>query len=138
MDGATIGHRDVIVLVEDHEDTREMTRELLEMEGHAVDVYGDADAALAGLRRMVLVPCVILVDVRLPGRTGLDLVGELREHPALARVPIILTTASSREEVGHVRLPLLRKPFDPHELLLAVRRYCRYGAAKCDGESWRA
>jgi CheY-like chemotaxis protein len=115
---------DVIVLVEDHEDTRELTRELLELDGHAVDAYGDGISALAALRRMSLRPCIVLLDVRLPGLSGLDLVRELRDDPALARVPVILTTAGSPDTVAHLHLPFLRKPFDPEALLRVVRRHC--------------
>jgi CheY-like chemotaxis protein len=122
------GH--VIVLVEDHDDTRELTRELLEMEGHTVTAYADGLSALAGLRRMPVLPCVLLLDVRIPGMSGLELLRELRNDPALARVPVILTTACSHEAVAHLHVPFLRKPFDPDLLLQVVERQCR-----CDGHA---
>jgi CheY-like chemotaxis protein len=62
--------------------------------------------------------------------SGLDLLGELRGDPALARVPVILTTACSHETVVHLRLPFLRKPFDPDLLLQLLERHCH-----CDGRA---
>lgn len=81
----------------------------------------DGDEALAAARR--LAPDVILLDVLMPGRTGLEVLRELREDPALARTKVIVLTAAT----GTVDAALaaradrfLAKPFRPAELAALV------------------
>jgi DNA-binding response OmpR family regulator len=126
---------DIVVLVEDHEDTRELTREFLELEGYAVVAYGDGESALRALRRMPVRPSLVILDVRLPGMSGKSLLRELHDDPALASVPVLLTTAGSYETVAPLRIPYLLKPFDPDVLLRAVRRYARPLRASSAGDA---
>jgi DNA-binding response OmpR family regulator len=124
---------DIAVVVEDHEDTQEVTAELLELEGHAVMAYPDAESALHAIRRMQAPPCIVILDFRLPGMSGGDFVRELRDDPVLAGVPVIVTSGGPYEPVAQLGLKYLVKPFDPEVLLSVVRQHCR--AYDADGDA---
>jgi CheY-like chemotaxis protein len=81
-----------VLLVEDNRLNQELERDLLEAAGHTVDVAGDADAMHARLAEST--PDIILLDVLLPGRDGVTLVGELRRS-SMARLPILAVTAQA-------------------------------------------
>lgn len=79
----------------------------------------DAESALAILRERV--PDLVLVDVMLPGKSGLDVLVEMREDPALRAVPVIVLSAWQAPEdieraiaAGADRF--LAKPFRVDEL----------------------
>ena len=67
------------LLVEDDPAQRALVRGLLEVRGHAVASFGDADAAWEECRREVFPLAVI--DLQLPGRDGLWLARRIRELP---------------------------------------------------------
>jgi DNA-binding response OmpR family regulator len=70
-------------------------------------------------------PDVVLLDVMLPGLSGLDVVRVIRSDPSLKDTPVLVMTAFSEidandaEAAGASRF--LAKPFDLHELTAAVR-----------------
>src|SRR3954453_11613972 len=79
-----------ILLVEDNRLNQELERDLLEAAGHVVDIAGDGVAMHASLADVT--PDIVLLDVLLPGRDGVTLLGELRRSRH-ARLPIIAVTA---------------------------------------------
>ena len=85
-----------VLLVDDHAMLREGLRALLEMESdmHVVGEAGSFDAATALIAMQR--PDVALTDIGLPGRSGLDLLRELRTHYPATRV--VLLTAHTSEE----------------------------------------
>lgn len=92
----------------------------LEQAGYAVQACTSAEEALRviGLER----PDIAVLDVRMPGQTGLDLAKHLLEHPG---VPFIFLTAYSEEDVvqqaiEHGALGYLVKPVDIPQLIPAI------------------
>ncbi|MEE1929649.1 ATP-binding protein [Streptomyces sp. TRM 70351] len=113
-----------LLLVEDNADMRHYLTRLLEPDGWSVTAVGDAEAALA--RRTP--PDLVLSDVMLPGRDGLELVRALRARPDTARLPILLLTAragsrSATEGLAAGADDYIVKPFEPRELLARVRTH---------------
>jgi len=113
-----------VLLVEDNEDMRRYLARLLVEDGWAVTAAGDVDEALATAQA----PDLVISDVMLPGRSGLDLVRLLRANPELSRIPVILLTA--RAGPGPVVEGLdagaddyVTKPFQSEELLARVRTH---------------
>jgi len=95
---------------------------LMESDGWRVDAFADVGTALAGTES----PDLVLADVMLPGRGGLDLLRILRAAEATARIPVVLLTACAGTESITEGLALgaddyLVKPFVPTELLTRVR-----------------
>ncbi len=72
-------------------------------------------------------PSVVLLDVQMPGRTGLDLTRAIREDPELARTCVILLTSKAQQADIQAGLAAgadryLTKPFSPLELLRVVEQ----------------
>jgi CheY-like chemotaxis protein len=87
----------MILVIEDHAALGEGIRMMLEAEGHDVTLVGsgeDALAYLAGNR-----PRLVIVDVSLPGISGLDVLRHVRADPNLRGVPVIVDTASPLPQV---------------------------------------
>jgi CheY-like chemotaxis protein len=80
-----------ILVVDDNATNLKLASEVLELEGFEVLRAGDADEALALLRRDL--PSLILMDIALPGMDGLELTRCLRADPALRSVPIVALSA---------------------------------------------
>jgi heavy metal response regulator len=119
-----------ILLVEDDRKVASFIRRGLVEEGYAVDVAPDGDTALAmGLDRL---HDVILLDVMLPGKSGFQVIRELRQ--AKVGTPVLLLTAREAVEDKVQGLDAgaddyLTKPFAFAELLARVRALLRRGAA---------
>jgi CheY-like chemotaxis protein len=93
-----------VLLVEDNEADVRLTREALREAGDAVRLssVGDGELALAYLRRDrgyedVSRPDLVLLDLNLPRKNGLEVLEEMRADPELASIPVIMLTTSSAE-----------------------------------------
>lgn len=80
-----------ILIVDDHPVNLKLARVLLTSEGYEVRTATNAEEALARLRE--LTPRLILMDVQLPGMSGLELTRRLKADPALRGVVILGLTA---------------------------------------------
>ncbi len=108
-----------VLAVDDSEDTAEMMKALLEMDGHQVCTAHSGPAALE--TAAAFHPDVILLDIGLPGLDGYQVAQRLRADPALRDVALIAASGYGQEgdrqrsrEAGFDRH--LVKPLDPHEL----------------------
>jgi PAS domain S-box-containing protein len=120
-----------VLVVDDHEDSRQLIRIILEHHGAEVWEAGTVDEALAVLKQSTV--DLLVSDIGLPGADGLDLIRELRaqelEHRGPPLPAIALTAYTSSED----RARILRggfdahaaKPVDPVEFLDVVARMAR-------------
>lgn len=128
-----------ILLIEDDQDIREGVRILLESENYAVT---EADSGVAGLRLLTGDTDLVILDVMMPGMSGLKTCEEIRKT---SYVPILFLTAKAQESDKLIGLmaggdDYLAKPFSYAELLGRVkallRRYQVYrgkaGAGRTD------
>ena len=112
------------------DDDRALTRLLadyLQREGFSVDVVHDGEAALAHLRDGAQRPDLLILDVMMPGRDGLETLRELRLQQ---RLPVIMLSARGEPVDRVIGLELgaddyLAKPCLPRELLARVRAQLR-------------
>jgi CheY-like chemotaxis protein len=81
----------VILLVEDHSDSAEVFARMLKMRGHYVVTVQTAAATIRLLDSVL--PSVIILDIGLPDRDGLDLLQQIRPQPRYALVPVVVFTA---------------------------------------------
>ncbi|MFC7328318.1 response regulator transcription factor [Marinactinospora rubrisoli] len=114
-----------IVVAEDDLNQAELVRRYLEHEGHAVSVVHDGDGALEAVRRRR--PDLVVLDVMLPGRSGLDVCRVLRQESDVA---VLMLTARSTEEDLLFGLDIgaddyVTKPYSPRELMARVRTLLR-------------
>jgi len=113
-----------LLLVDDDEGLRALLRTTFEVVDIEVDEASDARAAeerIAARR-----PDVIVLDVLMPGETGIELCRRLKDDPATSDIPIVLLTGSeggtlvASDAAGADAF--VRKPFSPLELLAVVER----------------
>jgi len=125
MSGVTTEPVLLALLVEDDARLAELTREYLRGHGVAVEVVADGRRGLQEALRGR--GDVVLLDLMLPGRAGLEVCRELR---ARSDVPIIVLTARGEEADRVMGLEsgaddYLAKPFGPRELLARIRAVTR-------------
>lgn len=119
-----------ILIVDDDRALCRLLADYLQREGFAVDIAHDGDAALVQLRDPAQRPDLLILDVMMPGRDGLDTLRELRmQH----RLPVIMLSAKGEPVDRVVGLELgaddyLSKPCLPRELLARVRAQLRRNA----------
>lgn len=85
-----------ILVVDDDDDIRVFLRDLLELEGFAVDTAADGDAALEGVA--VSAPDCVLLDVMMPGADGLTVLEGIRSSELGLSLPVVMLTARTDDE----------------------------------------
>lgn len=113
-----------ILLIEDESNIAEAIRFILSRDGWAVEVLADGAAAVAGVAR--LRPDLLILDLMLPGKTGLEILTELRASAATASLPVLMLTAKGqgRDRDAAERAGVsafMTKPFDNSEMRATVR-----------------
>jgi two-component system alkaline phosphatase synthesis response regulator PhoP len=117
-----------ILVVDDDREIVRLVRAYLEQSGYEVLVAYDGEMALHILRRER--PDLMLLDLMLPGRDGLDVTRVVRGDAGLAAMPIIMLTARVEDHDKIVGLELgaddyVTKPFKPGEVVARVRAVLR-------------
>ena len=112
-----------ILIADDDLDIRELVEFKLLSLGHDVEVVADGQAALAACRARR--PDLAVLDVMMPGVSGLDAIRTIRADPALADLPVILLTARAQESDVETGFDsgaddYITKPFSPRELAARV------------------
>src|SRR5476651_767242 len=111
-----------VLVVEDEKKTASFVRKALQVEGFAVDVCHDGEDALAAAATTPF--DVLVLDIMLPGRDGLDVLRHLRERKNSTPVLLLSARGEVNERVkglnagAHDYLP---KPFELSELVARVR-----------------
>jgi CheY-like chemotaxis protein len=122
----------LVLVVDDDDDIRESLEVLLRLHGYHVATAADGAEALARLQASGSRPCLILLDLMMPGMNGFELRNALNANASLADIPVVVITgagAKVADRASAMRLDVLRKPFEPLALLQKVRRFCLGGAA---------
>lgn len=113
-----------VLLIEDEPNIIEAIGFILARDGWSVATHSDGRDALEVIRRES--PDVLILDVMLPGRSGFDILAELRADSGLAATPVLMLTAKGQvkereaaEAAGADRF--MAKPFSNAEMLASVR-----------------
>jgi CheY-like chemotaxis protein len=118
-------HTSSILLVDDNEDGLEMYHEYLTYRGYRVILARNGEEAI--LQARAHRPNLILLDVRMPGMTGTDVMRALHADSTFQDTPIVALTAHALEAERKEALAAgfdewIPKPCLPDELVLAVER----------------
>jgi phosphate regulon transcriptional regulator PhoB len=125
--------KDTVLIVEDEKDIAKMIDYNLRKEGYKTIIANDGEDALdAAITKL---PGLILLDLMLPGLSGLDVCKELKAERKTASIPIIMLTAKSQESDKIVGLELgaddyVTKPFSPRELIARIKALLRRSKEK--------
>ncbi len=112
-----------LLVVDDQAQIRSFLREVLEGEGYAVETAGSGEEAAAQLTEML--PDLVLLDLRLPDTSGLEVLREI--HGRFPSMCVIMMTAFGEIEVAVEAIKagaydFITKPFNLEQLLHAIKR----------------
>ena len=113
-----------VVLVEDETNIAEAIRFLLGRDGWRVETLANGGNAAEVIRAAR--PDLVMLDVMLPGKTGFEILAELRSDDSLADMPILMLTARGQSRDREMAMQagvsrFMTKPFSNEEMLTAVR-----------------
>lgn len=109
-----------VLICEDEPALRELIR--VSLEGHYDFVEAEDGIVCLELARRMR-PDIIILDVMLPGRNGIDVLRDLRQDSELAETPVLVLTAQPETRDDALREGANRvmdKPFDPDDVSIAV------------------
>ncbi|SER56941.1 Response regulator receiver domain-containing protein [Tranquillimonas rosea] len=112
-----------VLLIEDEPSIIEAIRFILSRDGWAVDTHADGATAMTALARRT--PDLVILDVMLPGRSGFDILSDLRADPVHGALPVLMLTARGQTRDREQALALgasrfMTKPFSNAEVRDAV------------------
>lgn len=118
----------VVFVVEDDTNIREIERYALKNSGYEVETFESGAELFQRLKEEI--PSLILLDIMLPGESGLDILAKIRGTEETSRVPIIMVTAKTSELDKVKGLDLgaddyISKPFGVMELVSRVKALLR-------------
>lgn len=118
----------LIFIVEDDDDIARLVRHHLEAANFSVQAFPRTTRVIEAAEENV--PLLFLLDIMVPGGSGLDLCRQIRRNSSLASIPIIFLTARGSEsdrvsgfEIGAD--DYITKPFSPRELVARVKAVLR-------------
>ena len=115
-----------ILVVEDHEDNRQILRDLLGTSGYELVEVEDGLQAVAAVAKQR--PDLILMDIQLPDIDGYEATRRIRSNPDNKSIPIIAVTSYALTGDEGKALAAgcnayVAKPFSPRQLLAKIREY---------------
>jgi len=112
-----------VLVVDDDEAIRATVTEILEFEGYSVVAAADGAEALAAVAAEL--PCLVLLDMRMPVMDGWDFAAALRSRGVRVPIAVITAAANARQWADEIAADAcLPKPFDLDDVLATVERFC--------------
>jgi putative two-component system response regulator len=113
-----------ILVIDDDEQIRRLIVGLLRPMGHVIEEAASAEEASEKLREAP--PDLVLLDMQLPGRSGYEVLAEIRANPRTRLVPVMMITGAATHErklkaIEAGVTDFIAKPFSPEELAARVR-----------------
>lgn len=113
-----------IVVIDDDTGNNQLIQTLLS--GYEVITFGMAEEGLEMIRQRL--PNLILIDLRMPGMSGLEVIQIIRSDPEMAAVPIVVVTATLvgtalQDAIDAGIDDWIIKPFSPNQLKNIVEKY---------------
>lgn len=117
-----------ILVAEDERDIQELLEYNLKQEGYESILVGRGDQVVEAVEKNA--PSLVLLDLMLPGMSGIDICKKLRGNPKTRRIPMIMVTAKGAESDKIVGLEIgaddyITKPFSPKEVMARVKALLR-------------
>jgi twitching motility two-component system response regulator PilH len=87
-----------ILVVDDHPDVRDVVGQMLELHGHQISTAESGESAWEQMLKSI--PDAVVVDQRLPGISGMDLLRRIRQSPEMAKVSVVLCSGDDSERLA--------------------------------------
>ena len=113
-----------VLIVEDDRAIRQMMKDVLEVEGYNVFTASDGSESIEQLKILSPLPCVVLLDLMMPGTNGWKFLDHQRADPILAKVPVIVCSAYNESAKSVKPNAIVEKPVRLDALLNAVHEFC--------------
>jgi CheY-like chemotaxis protein len=115
----------LVLIVEDDKTTADLLASAInDQRGYRAMAVASGDAALDALGRID--PDLLVLDLRMPGMSGLELYDRVRADPRFRSLPVVFETGTGREHAAELRergiATYIKKPFDLDELVRFVKR----------------
>jgi DNA-binding response OmpR family regulator len=107
-----------VLVVDDDPDVCDLVAYKLRKSGYEVRSATDGDEAISAVAEQL--PDLVLLDIMMPGPSGLEVLERWRADPATATLPVILLTARAQESDVETGFALGAEPFSPRELARRV------------------
>ena len=122
----------LILIVEDNEKNLKLVRDVLQVKGYETLEAGTAEEGLKIARERK--PALILMDIQLPGMSGIEALKALRAAPATAAIPVVAITASvmqqDRQQIMSAGFNgFIEKPINLRNFLETVQKAMKAGTA---------
>jgi FixJ family two-component response regulator len=129
----------MVCVVDDDETIRELLSAVFDADGFLVESYEDGGAFLA--QHPSTPPACVLLDVLMPGKSGLEVLKELNARGASS--PVIMISGSADipmavDAIKHGALDFIEKPFDPETIVRRVREALSAADARTDARARHA
>ena len=115
-----------ILAVDDTAANLYLLKTALEEEGYDVDTASNGSLALAKIEASP--PSIVLLDVIMPGMSGVEVTRRIRENPLSGSIPILIVSGSDEACVAEAldigANDFIRKPVKVDELLVKIRKLC--------------
>jgi CheY-like chemotaxis protein len=113
-----------VLIVDDDQAIRQIMQDVLEVQGYEISTAADGREGIARLRDLSPQPCVVLLDMMMPGMNGWQFLDYQRNDPLFSRIPVIICSAY-REIAKSVKASaILEKPIQLNALLDTVKAFC--------------
>lgn len=111
-----------ILVIEDDQDLGELITFILAEEGFQAELVSDGTMAMELLQHQT--PNVILLDIHLPGVSGLDILSYVRSQERMAQTRVMVTTADEQmaEVCARTADLVFRKPYTVNDLVSGIKR----------------
>lgn len=116
-----------IYVVEDDAAIRESTIELFTTEGYEVLSAENGQSALDYLCSAIKLPDLILLDMAMPVKNGLQFCAEQASNQKIAHIPVIIMSADNQIKLMQEKVhacAYIKKPTDIDQMLETVKKYC--------------
>jgi two-component system, cell cycle response regulator DivK len=125
-----------ILIVDDHPESLELVRAILEHAGYHVTEALDGNEAVAVALRCP--PDLVLLDLQMPGMDGFATLRAFREEPQLNSIPIVAVTAHAMSGQGQIALQAgfsghITKPLSLEHFRCQIRKFLGMAPSGCKG-----
>lgn len=113
-----------VLVIDDDPAIRQTIQDVLEIQGYEVATASDGEEGIKILESMNSSPCMILLDLMMPGMNGWGFLDYQRSHPDFSSVPVIICSAYEASARSISDKPVLIKPVKYESLVGAVKAFC--------------